>query len=167
MAQLTDLLEANRSAVQDLLEAADNAGGVWTDPRAPGKWSPQQLVEHVALVLEAGADTVAGRPTRLPTLPRFVRPIVRGLFFNRVVRTGRFPNAKTNKEMNPSSGPATPAEARARLEAACETFERECYAGAEGGDTITSTAFGEVALDDYVRFMELHTRHHLEQMPHH
>lgn len=36
----------------------------------------------------------------------------------RVLRKGTFPKGKTNQAMNPARGPATPAEARVRLEGA-------------------------------------------------
>jgi len=53
-----------------------------------------------------------------------------------------------------------------RLEAATEEFEHACRARAEAGDDILTSMFGRVSVIDYVRFTELHTRHHLGQMPH-
>jgi hypothetical protein len=48
MAEIDDVLTDNRTAVNDLMAAADRSGPVWTTPRASGKWSPSQVVEHVA-----------------------------------------------------------------------------------------------------------------------
>jgi hypothetical protein len=165
MADINALLAANRAAVDDLITAAERAGGVWTMPRAPGKWSPSQVVEHVARVLEESANVVSGAPSKLPTLPAFLHPLIRILFFNRVIRKGVFPKAKTNKPLNPVSGPATPAEARARLDAALVKFDRACRARAASGQPVLSAAFGRVSVEDYARFEELHTRHHRQQMP--
>ncbi|MCM3880509.1 MAG: DinB family protein [Vicinamibacterales bacterium] len=165
MAELDDLLAANRSAVGDLIAAAERANAVWTTPRAPGKWSPSQLVEHVARALEESANVVSGAPSKFPTLPFFIRPLVRGLFFNRVVKNKKFPKARTNAAMNPDSGPATPAEARGRLEGAFAKFERECRACSARGGVVTSGTFGSVSLEGYVLFTEIHTRHHCRQMP--
>jgi len=163
MIDITAVLAANRAAVEDLVAAAEASSARWTTPRAPGKWSPAQVVEHVALSLEEGANVVAGRPTKLPSLPFFIRPLAR-IFFNRVVRTGKFPTAKAAQDMKPEVGPATPADARPRLEQALAAFERECTARASSDGIAPSQAFGKVSVADYMRFTELHTRHHIKQM---
>ena len=106
----------------------------------------------------------AARPSKFPTLPAVVRPIVRGLLFNRVLRKGAFPKAKTNRAMNPASGPATATDGRARLEAAHAKFDEACRHVASRGGRLRTTVFGNVRVEDYVRFMELHTRHHCRQM---
>lgn len=162
MLDLNTALEANRSAVEDLADVAERATAHWTTPRSPGKWSPAQVVEHVAMALEENANVVAGRPSKIPTLPALIRPVVR-ILFNRIVRTGKFPKAKTNAAMTPARGPATPADARPRLRAALATFERECRARA--GRPVESLTFGAVAVEDLVRFNELHVRHHIKQIP--
>jgi hypothetical protein len=163
MADVDAVLTANRAAVDELVLAAEGAHSNWTTPRAPGKWSPQQVVEHVALALEEGGNVVSGRPTKLPTLPALIRPLAR-LMFKRVVRTGKFPKARTNKEMNPSDGPASPSDARARLQAALAKFDEACRARAAAGEDVPSGAFGKVSVEDYARFTELHTRHHTKQI---
>ena len=170
MADIDALLAAHSDAIDDLLEAAEaaEAAGRWTTPRAPGKWSPQQVVEHVAISYEEGANVVAGRPTKLPTLPFFLRPLLR-LFFRRVLKTGQFMRAKTSKGMDPADGPvagsASTEEARARLAEAFVVFERAARDRHAAGDPVPSGAFGKVSLEEYSRFNELHTRHHTRQIP--
>lgn len=163
MADLTTLLQTHRSAVDDFMQVADGAGNRWTTPRAPGKWSPQQVVEHLAMTYEESAAVIDGRPTKLPTLPALLRPLAR-FVFHRAVRTGKFPKAKTTKALDPPGGPANPAEARTRLEAAFATFAKAAEAHEQGADVV-SGAFGRVSLEDYLRFTELHTRHHAKQIP--
>ena len=164
MADLNSVLAANRAAVNDLIAAAERSAASWTTPRAPGKWSPSQVVEHVARALEESANVVAGTPSKFPTLPRILRPVVRGLFFNRVLKKGAFPKAKTNRALDPASGPATPVEARGRLEGALARFDEASRAMAAAGQLVASTIFGTVSVQDYARFQELHTRHHGRQM---
>jgi len=168
MSDLDALLAANRSAVDELIAVTERAQPNWNTPRAPGKWSPAEVAEHVARSLEEGANVVAGRPTKLPTLPSFIRPVA-GFMLRRIVRSGRFPKAKTNGAMNPARTsptiPGSSAEAKARLHSALATFERECHARAASGQPIESPAFGTVAVEDYARFTELHTRHHTKQIP--
>jgi len=115
--------------------------------------------------LEESANIAAGRPSKFPRLPSVVHPVVRGLLFKRVLRKAAFPKAKTNKAMNPVAGPATPAEGRARLERAHERFDQACRQLVSRGERMRTTIFGAVAVEDYVRFMELmHTRHHGKQI---
>jgi peptidoglycan/xylan/chitin deacetylase (PgdA/CDA1 family) len=167
MPDIASLIAANRAAVDDLLATATRAESHWLTPRAPGKWSPAQVVEHVARSLEEAGNVVAGKPSKLPTLPGFIRPVA-GWFLRRVVRTGSFPKAKTNRSMNPAGStpnvPATPSAARARLDAAFSAFERECRARVAAGRPVESPAFGVVSVEDYARFTELHTRHHTKQI---
>ena len=164
MTDINQALSASRDAVDQLIGAGERSGAAWTAPRAPGKWSPSQIVEHVARSLEESANMAAGRPSRFPRLPAIVHPVVRGLLFKRVLRKGGFPKAKTNKAMDPSSGPTTPVEGRARLEAAHQKFDEACREVASHGERLRTTIFGGVPVEDYVRFMEIHTRHHGKQM---
>ncbi|MBI4473605.1 MAG: DinB family protein [Acidobacteria bacterium] len=164
MTDVNAVLDANRTAVNDLIVAAERSGEAWTLPRAPGKWSPCQVVEHVALALEESANVASGAPSKFPTFPSFLRPIVK-VFFKRVLRKNEFPKAKTSKAFDPVSGPATPDEARARLDAALGKFDQACRARAASGQKVASPIFGTVPVEDFARFQALHTRHHCKQMP--
>jgi hypothetical protein len=121
-------------------------------------------VEHVARSLEESANMAAGRPSRFPNLPGIIRPLVRGLLFKARAAEGAFPKAKTNKAMNPMSGPATPADGRVRLETAYDAFEAACRRLASRDERMRTTVFGVVPVTDYVRFIELHTRNHGKRM---
>jgi hypothetical protein len=162
MRDITSALAESRAAVDQILSAAERTGPAWSTPRAPGKWSPSQIVEHVARSLEESANAASGRPTKFPTFPVFVRPLVRKVFFDRTVRKGTFPKGKTNKAMNPDSGSATPAEARLRLEQAHAAFEQACRQCTNG--TFQHGIFGTVSAADYARFMAMHTLHHTKQI---
>lgn len=159
---LETALTENRDAVEDLKSSALAAANNWTTPRSSGKWSPSQVVEHVAMSYEEGANVLAGRQNAFPTLPAFLRPIVRSLLFNRTLKKGTFPKARTTAALDPSAGPASPDEAQSRLDDALAKFESECRSVAE--PTIVSSAFGEIAVEDYARFMAIHTRHHRLQI---
>ncbi len=164
MADINDVLAANRAAVVDLVAAAERSAATWTTPRAPGKWSPSQVVEHVARGLEEGANIVSGAPS-IPMVPAFLRPLAR-LLFNRTLKKGAFPKGfKAHKALDPTSGPATPAEARVRLEGAFAKFDQECRRRAASGQHVVSTGFGRVSVGDLVRFNGIHTQHHCKQMP--
>ena len=164
MADIDTALAASKDAIEQLIMAGEGSVPAWTAARAPGKWSPSQIVEHVARSLEESANMAAGRPSKFPRLPAVIHPVVRGLLFKRVLRKGGFPKAKTSRAMDPVSGPPTPAEGRTRLEAAHHQFDRACRQIASDGERMRTTIFGAVPVEDYVRFMEIHTRHHSKQM---
>ena len=115
MADVNDVLADNRAAVLALVAAAERSATTWTTPCAPGKWSPSQVVEHVARGLEEAANVVSGAPSSIPMPPAFLRPLLR-LYFNRILKKGVFPNGwKAHKALNRATGPATPAQARELL----------------------------------------------------
>jgi Protein of unknown function (DUF1569) len=164
MADINAALAASKEAVDQLIMAGEKTGPAWTTPRVPGKWSPSQIVEHVARSLEESANVAAGRESKVKRLPAVLHPVLRILFFERILKRAAFPKARAARAMNPASGPATPAEGRVRLEVAHQIFDEACRELASRGELLRGTAFGAVAVDDYVRFMELHTRHHGKQM---
>jgi len=87
----------------------------------------------VARGLEGSATFLSGAPSILPPLPAFLRPLAR-LYFNRILKKGVFPKGwQSNKAFDPASGPATPAQARVRLEGALARFDEECRRRAASG----------------------------------
>jgi hypothetical protein len=164
MPDISAALADNHTAVDEMIAAANRSESVWTTPRASGKWSPQQVVEHVALSLEESGNVVAGVPSKFPSLPRLVRPLVR-LIFRWILKRQAFPKGKTPKPFDPAAGPATPAEASVRLKGAEATFDQECRTCAKDRSDVESTVFGTIPLEDYVKFQALHVRHHIKQMP--
>lgn len=158
-------LADHRDAVAALIAASEQCGDRWLVPSAPGKWSPSQIVEHISRALEESGHVAAGTPSKFPTLPAFVRPLVRRLFFNRVIGKRRLPKARTSRALNPAAGAETVALGRARLESTAAAFEQACRARAASSPTIDSSIFGRVSVADYALFQACHTRHHLKQLP--
>jgi hypothetical protein len=154
-----------RAAVAELAAAAERVGAAWTKPRAPGKWSPSQVVEHVARIMEESANVASGMPSKFPTVPFFVRPIVRLLVFRQTLWRKAFPKMKAIAAFVPAAGSATPADGRVRLDGALTRFDQACRARAASGQDVASTIFGAVPVADFARFQELHVRHHVEQIP--
>ena len=163
MARIDIELTASREASERLLATAEALAPVWLTPRAPGKWSPSQIVEHVARSYDGAVQMAEGLPSAFPRLPVVIHPFLR-VVFRRLIRNGSFPNGRTTKAMNPLAGPPTPAEGRARLAAAHERFEAACRALAARGAPMRTTMFGAVPVEDFVRFLEIHTRHHGRQL---
>lgn len=119
-------LAAVRAAVADLVATAERAGAAWTKPRAPAKWSPSQVVEHVARIMEESANVASGRPSTFPTIAFFFRPIVRVFVFKRTLWRNAFPKMKAIDAFVPIAGPGTPADGRDRLHGALTQFDHAC-----------------------------------------
>jgi hypothetical protein len=165
MSELNTSLRSLDTAVGAILATADGVGSAWKIPRAPGKWSPSQVLEHVARIMEESAKVAAGLPSAFPTMPFVVRPIARLLVFRRILRKKAFLKMKAIEAMDPPVGPATPAAARVRLEAVLSRFDQACRARAASGQEVASPIFGAVPVADFARFQELHVRHHHLQLP--
>jgi len=162
VSDLSASLAESRLALEQLIVACERSASTWATPCAPGKWSPSQIAEHVARALEESGKNIRGEPSAFPALPALVRPLVRGLFFNRVLRKNAFIRSRTNRAMNPASGPATAADGGSRLRSAHAKFERACK---ESSSRFNHGVFGEISTADYARFQALHTLHHTKQIP--
>ncbi len=158
---LNSALGESRTALEKLIVAGERSGAAWGTPPAPDKWSPSQIIEHVAMALEESGKNIRGEPNAFPALPKLVRPLIRAYFFNRVLKKNAFIKGKTNKAMNPAAGPRTPAEGRERLKRAHNAFERACL---EHGVRFDHGVFGNISTADFARFQALHTQHHTKQI---
>ena len=78
VSDLDSALAESRAALAKLMAAGDKSAAVWTTPRAEGKWSPSQIIEHVARALEESGKNIKGEPNAFPNLPVFVRPSFAG-----------------------------------------------------------------------------------------
>jgi hypothetical protein len=165
MSDIERPLAGVHAAVAELVAAAERAGVAWTRPRAPGKWSPSQVVEHVARIMEESANVAANRPSKYPAIPFLLRPIVRLLVFKRTLWRKAFPKMKAIAAFVPASGSATPAAGCVRLQGALTSFDQASRARAASGQDVASSIFGRVSVADFARFQELHVRHHILQMP--
>lgn len=163
MARIDTVLDASKTASEQLIAHAEAMAAEWATPRAPGKWSPSQIVEHVARSYDGSVHMAAGMPSAFPRLPVLIHPFLR-IVFRRLLKKGSFPNGRTTKAMNPLTGPPTPADGRARLAAAHERFEAACRDLAARGAPMRTTMFGAVPVEEFVRFLEIHTRHHDRQI---
>ena len=163
MGEVDNALAASRDAVDQLIATAASMGPAWASSPAAGKWSPSQIVEHVARSFDASVSVAGGQPSAFPRLPAILHPLLR-VVFRWMLKKGSLPNGKTTRALNPADGPVTPAEGRARLEAAHARYEAACRRLAALGATMRTPMFGPVRVEDFVRFMELHTRHHLRQI---
>ena len=163
MADLQSALQTHRESVEQFLAAARQVPvAQWNQPSAPGKWSPGQVAEHLALAYEVNRRVVHGS---FPGngAPRFLRPLLRTFLLKPVLKRGSFiPGSKSPKVFRPSASPPQQAPLLGRLQIAAKAFENDAKATA--GDAIEHPIFGRLGLVDFVRLQEIHTRHHRNQV---
>jgi hypothetical protein len=167
MSDIENIIAENREAAEHFMATARAVPKEkWEQPVGPGKWSPAQIVDHIAVTTEVALKAINGDPS-MGSIPKFLRFIPRKLGFDPTIRKGRFPEKQRGPAIfAPSTGhPAYEASA-AKLEramVALETHVRNLMA--ENKHSFEHTFFGRVSIADYVRFGTLHIEHHERQLP--
>ena len=167
MANLESIIATQQTAADAFKAAAEGvADNLWSVPRAPGKWTPAQVMDHVGIATRVARGAMSGN-AKFGSLPRFLRWLPRKLFFDKVLRQGAFPRKGGGPPaFAPSTEPMPRAELYKQLDseiAAFAALAREMSAA--GRTTFEHGFFGTVAIADYVRFNALHLDHHREQLP--
>jgi hypothetical protein len=162
---LQAILADNRSACAVFAAALGAVPSArWSESRAPGKWSPGQVAEHIAISFELADRVVRGLPLK-SALPRLMRWMLRQFYVNPILRSNAMKPGKTVPQFQPSATPAF-APTMKRLDAAVLSFTAACEEAARGGRTVVEhPAFGTLPLLDYARLQVIHVRHHLTQVP--
>ena len=139
---------------------------LWNVQRAPGKWSPAQVTDHVGLATKVARDSM-GEKVPMGSLPRFLRPILRKFFFDKIIRNGAFPReGKGPPVFKPADQPLPREQLCARIDSEANAFESDARAMAKAGKPkFTHGFFGRVSVADYLMFNALHFDHHREQLP--
>jgi hypothetical protein len=166
MTELETSIADNRAAVNEFVATATSLDGPrWTMPRAPGAWTPAQIVEHVTITYEYSRDVTLGKP-QSRSLPGFLRPLLRRFVVDSALKAGKFTRkAKAPGMLKPTAAAPSRAEAVQRLEAAVASFEAAIRSGhPQARHFVVHPFFGRVATTDYLRFQALHTRHHRAQL---
>jgi hypothetical protein len=166
MTELETAIAENRAAADEFVAAARAlAPAAWTTSRAPGAWTPAQIVEHIALTYEYSRDVALGTP-KGGSVPWLLRPLVRRLVVTSTLKAGKFTRkGKAPAVFRPSDSPASQAELTARVARAVSSFEGAIRSGhPEARRTVNHPAFGVVPTIDYLRLQAIHARHHRAQL---
>ena len=167
MDSIEDVITENRKATEQFLATARKVPPEkWAQPVAPGKWSPAQIADHIAVTTEVALKAINGDAS-MGSIPKFLRFIPRKLGFDPTIKKGRFPEKQRGPAVfAPSKGhPSYDAsvERLNRAIAALETHVRGRMA--KGDHSFEHSFFGRVSIPDYIRFGTLHTQHHERQLP--
>jgi hypothetical protein len=160
------VIASNRGAVSAFVDAAGAvAPAEWTIPRAPGKWSPGQVTEHVALAYEQSRRMLQGTFTGRAR-SWYQQLLARWLGLPRLLKQGFGDGAfKAPDFIQPSESPSSREVLLTRLEAVAHDLEGDLTRAAEPQRaTVHHPVFGRISLADLVQFMSIHTNHHRPQL---
>ena len=168
MADPDAAITSNRRALSAFVDAAHAAPpALWAIPRAPGKWSPGQVAEHVALAYEQTRRMLQGSFDG-PARPRYQQLLARWIGLPQLLRRGVFGTGpfRTPDFIQPSGSPASSTVLLARLEAAAHDLEEDLAAVSDTPRraTVDHPIFGRVPLRDLLSFLVIHTNHHRPQL---
>jgi hypothetical protein len=132
----------------------------------PGKWTPAQIVEHLALALEMSATTFAARRAKEPMARRgtTLREKIGKVF---TFGLGRFPpGLRAPERTTPPprvDGRAAEAHFRAAV-AAWAAVERDLLPARRNDLFVKHPRLGDLTLEEWARFHDVHARHHARQI---
>ncbi|MBB4634838.1 DinB family protein [Longimicrobium terrae] len=161
-------LEEHQVALAAYLDAGQTVSdAAWTQPWAPGKWSPAQITEHLAMVYRVFiTEMTEGVGMRMKLTP-FRRGVLRTLMLPHMLFHRTFPKAApAPREVRPvAENLPSRTAALADLRALGERFEHELsVARASGRPGLTHPFFGVIDWNRGVRLAAVHLEHHTRQI---
>jgi Protein of unknown function (DUF1569) len=165
MTELETAIAENRTAVEEFIARARGIDAAeWSVPRGEGKWSPAQIVEHLAIVYEYNRKVVTGDAGG--GAPRFLQPLARWFIVDRTLKAGRFTRSgRAPGIFQPSAAPPAAAVVLERLTKALAGFESDMRSGhPEARHTVRHPFFGPIPTINYLRLQAIHARHHRSQL---
>ena len=167
MADPQAVIASSRRAVSAFVDAARAVSPTqWTTPRAPGKWSPAQVTEHVALAYEQSRRMLDGTFTG-PAKPWYQQLLARWLGLPSLLKRGGFGKGPFQGPdfIEPSGSPPSSVALLARLDAAARDLEGNLAAASDPRRvTVDHPIFGRLPLADLLHFLLIHTNHHRPQL---
>jgi hypothetical protein len=160
-------VEEHQVALASYLDAAAALPAqAWTTPWQPGKWTPAEITEHLAMayrVFTGEANT--GKTMKLKLTP-FRRRMLKLLLLPHMLFHRTFPKgARAPREVRPESVTGTREEALAQLRDLGEQFERAAEEARKAGKPgLTHPYFGLIDWNRSMRFCALHVEHHRRQI---
>lgn len=136
----------------------------WNAARPGDKWSPAQIAEHLRLTYVVVRAELAGQGGMQVRTKWWQQQLFRILFLPRILKQGRFPKGvRAMREIRPAGGPFDRAQVLAGLQREGEGFIASVRTST-GKERVTHPYLGPLGVDDGVRFLTQHLRHHHAQL---
>jgi hypothetical protein len=151
----------------DLASAAERVPGeTWLLPRAVGKWSPAEVVEHLNLTFDVLLRELAGGAGMEVRTKLWQRVVLRFTMVPRILRGRGFPKgARAPKEMRPAVTSVDQPAAIAGFRDRAARFEVATAAAHQSGRArLTHAYFGKSSIKNSVLVVARHIQHHRQQL---
>ena len=156
------------AALAAYLDAAERiSDAAWTQPYAPGKWTPAEITEHLAMTYRVFIGEVNGGPAMRLKLTPFRRRLLKLLMLPHMLYHRTFPRgAPAPRELRPDPASLRPrAAALADMRALGDRFVGEAEKARAGGwNHVTHPYFGTIDLTRGMRLCAVHLEHHTRQL---
>lgn len=132
----------------------------------PGKWTPAQIAEHLAISLDSTSRRFAERGSRGP-MRRRPRGLTARLAELCIIRLGWFPSGFNAPEgTHPAARPDPPAVERKFREGHARFLElaRALLPARRHDLFVKHPVIGDLTLEQWIRFHEVHCAHHAKQI---
>jgi hypothetical protein len=163
-----EIRDLHTRAVADFADAAERIPAAqWREPRAVGKWSPAELVEHLTLAYDVLQQELEGGPgMRIRTKP-WLQVVLRWTIARRILGGGPFPKrSPAPRELRPAlpehGQDVAIAGFRERARRFASTTEALVGSGREV--RLTHPYFGRAPLPESVLMCLRHVEHHRRQL---
>jgi hypothetical protein len=158
----------HREAIEKVVRAVRSFDSqVWEVPCAPGKWSPAEIAEHLALAYGPPLAELEGGAGYALCVTGWKQLLVRWRYLPVILERGTFPpGVKAPREARPANHSASPEAAASRLAENASCFERRlAEAQATGPVRLTHAYFGKLTAPQILKLLAVHARHHRKQLP--
>jgi uncharacterized damage-inducible protein DinB len=160
--------QLHRQAAEDLARLVERIPAEdWWEPRAEGKWSPAETVDHLDSTYAILLQELAGGPGMQLRAKPWLRLFLRLTLVPRILRGGGFPaGARAPRETRPEASSTDQVEAVAAFREQAARFEAaidEAHA-ARPGMRLTHAYFGKAPLAKSVVLCARHIEHHHHQL---
>ena len=167
--RLDKLLRDHADAVREFIDRVNAiADARWLTPRAEEKWTPAQETQHLILTYDAIGRDLRGEATMALRGTPWRRWLWRTIGMPSILWRRRIPVAvRAPREARPEWIVTPRADLVPRLESRARDFEA-LFALAWRGEPrrrMTHPLFGTVGLDQAIRLIAVHTRHHAAFLP--
>ena len=155
-------------AAERLAVTAENVDpGKWLVPRAQGKWTPAQVVEHLTRVYDVLTNEIDGGPGMKIRVKFWQRMFLRVTVLGRILKGGWFPEgAPAPMETRPGTGIPDQRTAIAEFRARAAQFAAAAANARESGRRVrlTHAYFGAASIERATLLCARHIEHHEKQL---
>ncbi|MGZ7078651.1 MAG: DinB family protein [Thermoanaerobaculia bacterium] len=159
--------QLHATAVRDVASAAERVPpDRWLVPRAEGKWSPAEVLEHLNLAYDVLLRELSGGGGMQIRTKLWQRVLLRFTMVPKILRGGGFPKgARAPKETRPT---LTTTDQRMAIAAFRDRASRIAAAASDaqsrGGVKLTHAYFGRASVCDSMLLCARHLQHHQQQI---